>query len=660
MPCRQMTVMYPRKMKSVDFLLLNVSNYSTNPIFPYAFIQVSALARKNNLSVGRLDLFGLKPAAWGKKLKDAIHHYNPRMIGVTLRQVDSLAEWEYLANDKHYLPARDTRILVEKVRAFTKVPIVVGGFGFTTYAQDLMPYLKPDFGITGEPDHFFEKFEQILKRQNLNQVNNLIYSSSNNEFVFNKRVFYGPLDEPEYNDETADELIKFYKDLDPICVPVEVMRGCPMRCYFCSEPSVKGLKLNRRSLDVVMKDVEFLAKNKGIRKFWFVASELNVTGPQLALDIADRMTAMRESSGIKDIQWFGYLLPKITEKHIIQTLAESGHQWSWNEVQSLCEKNLKETKVPYKVDEALGFYKQVMSQVMASTGGRAPLNFFLGNAFSNPETIVNTLIKIEENQLQGKIGRSTMVPGTRVFPARIESLPPGPRVFTHYSDGEKQLKSSSIIHPTFFSPPKIDSVLGGTLEIIQFFNYVSGTFVTHELIGVGSPSLRRQLKNSLSPKSFYNLLKKSKFSLENKWPHKISEQTQIDVGFVLADIQKRRGRGPTPKMICEIFGNKRFTRFDREKLFCLVWIVLTSNLSEKWARVQSSLSLEPYTNSNIFGSFKWTRGILKKFPSENLLIKNLTHSLGIQPDDIEVSLLKLLLRVNNVNFKSSYRAILIS
>ena len=51
-------------MSQVDFLLLNASNYQKRPIFPYAFVQLSAIARRHNISVKRLDLINTEKDRW--------------------------------------------------------------------------------------------------------------------------------------------------------------------------------------------------------------------------------------------------------------------------------------------------------------------------------------------------------------------------------------------------------------------------------------------------------------------------------------------------------------------------------------------------------------------------------------------------------------------
>src|ERR1019366_8897069 len=119
-----------------DLLLLNASNLPTVPIFPYPFVQVSAIARRFGLKVARFDFLNAPMGRWQSLLAELINRHRPRMVGVHLRQRDSVVASHYLppperAPSTYYLPVDETRDLVRMVRTLTDVPVIVGGFGFT-------------------------------------------------------------------------------------------------------------------------------------------------------------------------------------------------------------------------------------------------------------------------------------------------------------------------------------------------------------------------------------------------------------------------------------------------------------------------------------------------------------------------------------------------
>jgi hypothetical protein len=100
-----------------DLLLLNASNLPTVPIFPYAFVQVSAIARRFGLNVARFDFLNAhRMPRWQSLLAELIRTVIVRawwacICGSATRSSAS----DYLpppdARSQHVLPAggRDPR-----------------------------------------------------------------------------------------------------------------------------------------------------------------------------------------------------------------------------------------------------------------------------------------------------------------------------------------------------------------------------------------------------------------------------------------------------------------------------------------------------------------------------------------------------------------------
>jgi hypothetical protein len=85
---------------------------------------------------------------------------------------------------------------------------------------------------------------------------------------------------------------------------------------------VKGRQERVRDLDVVMADVEFLAR-QGIAKFWLICSEINIHKNDLILSVAERMSKLREQYGTH-LRWNAYLLPREYSREDIATVVNSG------------------------------------------------------------------------------------------------------------------------------------------------------------------------------------------------------------------------------------------------------------------------------------------------------------------------------------------------
>ncbi|MFZ2220407.1 MAG: hypothetical protein WAV85_17245 [Rhodoferax sp.] len=474
----------------VDFLLINAGNYEANLIYPYAFVQVRAIAKVHGLDYACHDLFGLNAEETKQRLEFLISKYNPKMVGLHIRQADSIFLKDYTSlqfGSNGYFPLNNAKFVIQNLRSLTSAPIVIGGFGFTTYLEPVLRYLGADFGISGEPDDLFEKFDLALSG-GYDKIRNAVWIK-NGSFEQTERYFFPPLPTPEYDDEVLDEMERFYSRTTLYgkgqpTVAVELARGCPFSCYFCSEPNVKGREVRQRNLDVVMTDVEFLV-SRGIRRFWLVCSELNIGNNNLALAVADRFQSLNKQHSTQRITWQAYHLPRWLTREDIQKLYDSGFDGGWNDFPSLDDENLVKCRVPYRSDD-VAFHLTAKSEIhnFGPNGTPPYLSLFLGNAYATPKTISATLQRLHSAGLGERYPTAEVGVATRLFPFHLTGkYPPPPGTFEAFSmlpDGTK--KSSDIIFPTFFYAPAIRKEFATDQDLAEFMEYLSDTLLSNHYV----------------------------------------------------------------------------------------------------------------------------------------------------------------------------------
>lgn len=464
---------------TTDLLLLNATNYRPNLIFPYAFVQVRAIARAHGLSVQSRDLFGHSESARAHYLSAAIERLRPRAVGFHVRQCDSLVLSDYVSKaPRPYYPLAATREAIRQVRQLHSGPVVLGGFGFSTHPQGVLRYLEADLGVSGEPDAFFADFERALRGAD---VDNVIREAGQS----GRRKSFGPLDDREYDDEVVDQLERFYGRSvlygpRPPTVAVELARGCPFRCSFCAEPAVKGRRARHRDLDAVFGDIEFLLQ-RGIGSFWLVCSELNHGSSELGLQVAERFIALRERYPGRPVTWRAYVLPRWLSNADTEILRRSGFSGGWNDFPSLDDKNLSDTRVPYRTRHIHEHLEQTLAMHRLDVGpGSASFGAFLGNEHSSPASIVRTFDYFDEH-FYGKFASSQIGAGTRLLAtmdrSTLDALQPNATSFVP----EGALAEVDITHPTYALPTAVTDCLGVGLEAAQeFFEYARVTFLSRE------------------------------------------------------------------------------------------------------------------------------------------------------------------------------------
>lgn len=479
-----------------DMLLINASNYPALPIYPYAFIQVSAIAARHGLTVRRLDLLGQDRSAWPELIGTAVARFQPRAVGLHLRQADSLFIWDYAertvpgapaTSPSGYFPVDATQHAAEIVRSVTDAPLFLGGFGFTTHARAVLDRLGPDFGILGEPDQLFARFDQVLDRDGLDQVANLAFRGEDGRYRINPRVHFGPADHPEYTETLLADLLAFYGEdglssPDGPYVPVEIMRGCPYRCYFCTEPMVKGRQYRSRDLEAAMTDIRFLA-DRGITRIWLVCSEINIGGNELLFELARRMRELNQDRE-RPVAWSSYLLPNPElAPDRIRWLLESEFVPGWNQFMSYEDNNLKASRVPYRSRHAIASQLDWAREEEAFNRDRAiasrprRLDMFLGNSYADAATVATTLARADEAGLPEYFDRALITRATRVFD--VGEGPIGGSADSAFSISPAgPLAQVDLLYPTFSYPQQIVAVLGDNEAADEFFAYVEDTFLS--------------------------------------------------------------------------------------------------------------------------------------------------------------------------------------
>lgn len=628
-----------------DLLLLNATNLPWRPIFPYAFVQVSALGRRAGLDVRTLDLLGVPRDRWQPLLASVIEQQRPRMIGLHIRQGDSVFLDDYYAPAsgprtlRNYFPVDDNRALVSVLRGLTDAPIIAGGIGFTTHARRMFEHLELDFAAQGDPDDVIANFENLLARRDLASVKSLMYREAG-ELRINPRGYYAPFDGREYTDAIVDELIRFYGHsvlfgADPPTVPVEIMRGCPFACFFCTEPFVKGKNFRYRDLDAVEADLEFLVARQ-IRRFWLVCSELDIQGTKFAMQLAERIVRLRERTGGAPIEWSAYALPRLEEEEL-RVLQRAGYVGALNDVLSLDDNNLRRARVPYRSKQAVAFLKAVTkldredaaasanaasaeSKIRAGLTQRTPkelaatIGLFLGNAYADADTIRNTLRRIEDEGLRESYRAGVPFPATRVFAPDdqpiCDTVARGLR--TYGRDGTE--REHDTLWPTFYYPAFLVDKLGSPDAVIEFMRYVGDTFMS---------TGHRTRKD---------------------WAWFLSRHSSVDELAALADSARLAvDRARLRELFAPVPAQKAAANTQAAELLEKLWAVLAVQLR----RVRDTLGLE-----DGWSEYRVIECLSARFASREQLFD------ALQPDPTERLYLEWLLYVNNVVLRPEYRDLL--
>ncbi len=641
----------------VDLLLLNASNMSSRPVYPYAFVQVTAVARRFGVRVARFDFVGIPKARWRASLAGLLRRHRPRMIGLHLRQADTVVAADYLPPPegdptKYYLPVEETRDLLKTIRALTDVPIVVGGFAYSAQPLRTAEMLGVDFGVQGEPDGFFERFEDVLARRRLDHIPNLIWRQGRG-FRANPRVFYPPHPGPEYDETIIAELLRFYGKKPPQSVPVEFARGCPFRCHFCNEPQVKGRQLRLRPWSAIEHDLLLLERH-GLRRVWMVCSEINAR-PTAALELARRMAALNEKrKPVQRFVWCSYNLPTMRPAHLRFMLA-AGFEAGWNDFPSFEDGNLARCRVPFRSKTALAYYRAYLDWADAQPTppkDRQTFFVFLGNAHSDDHTIRTTLRRVNRLGLPARHEKAEVGPATRVF--EIDGkLSCGERKILR-SFGRKGLQAFDHVSPTFFYPPKLVRHLGSPQAVREFLGYLASTFL--------STGYQRNrpwtafLRESISPAGLLRLVQNAKSAGPRERP-----PIEADEAVLARRIERTLARlwaKPSAQALRRLFHPDRERKLYDHVAHALL-VQLLSPHSRRWKPMLRFLGIPPHREGfHSLSPYALAEILYRRYDSNQELLADVSRAHGFAPDGLDQLALRFLLFQGDIRIRPEYRKLL--
>jgi len=272
-------------------MLTLINANSMRPLVaPIGLDYVAGAARAAGVEADVLDLALAADAA--AALRRHFESAKPRLVGITFRNASDCfwpsAEW--------FVPALAD--LVRTVRTLTDAPIVLGGVGFSIFAERTMERTGADFGIRGDGEQAIVALaRQVAGRRRFDAAAGLIWRSGG-RLISNPPAWDEPLAVPTARD-AIDNAVYFRLGGQG---SVETKRGCDRACAYCADPIAKGPRVRRRDPAAVADEVAALHR-QGVDVLHLADSEFNVPRDH-AMAVCEEL--IRRSLGDR-VRWYTYM-----------------------------------------------------------------------------------------------------------------------------------------------------------------------------------------------------------------------------------------------------------------------------------------------------------------------------------------------------------------
>lgn len=387
------------------------------PVHPIGLDYVAgALAPAHQVRI--LDLCPLEEGEVETALAAAVREHTPGAVGISLRNVDSLD-----AVSLHAF-VRDSRRVLEILRASTGAPLVLGGAGYTIFPAELLEVLAADWGVVGEGERARALFDALEARTDPTGLPGVLGRGQRvpppAPLAPDQRAVRAPA--------TGNPSLGFYLARGGM-LGIQTQRGCRLRCVYCTYPHIEGHTLRPFEPEAVLAEARML-EEAGAR-FLVVTDSVFNGSPEHALSVAE---AFRRG-GLR-LPWGGFFAPTPPPPGFYERMREAGCTHAEFGTESLSDTVLPRLRKPFRRRDALG------AHAAARAAGIHVAHFMaLGGPGETAATLEETLDGCEE--LDGVplffFCGLRIYPGTELWEVAVREGQVG--------------RDQNLLEPVFYQPP---------------------------------------------------------------------------------------------------------------------------------------------------------------------------------------------------------------
>ncbi len=287
-------------------LLISVNNEKIPyPSAPIGAAYVATALRNKNHNVRILDLCFVEddhPA-----IAESFKSLTPDIVGISIRNVDNLTYNQSI----FYMPR--VRRIVDLIKKYVSLPLIVGGSGFSIFPEEVLRYLDVNTGIIGEGENAFALLlDAINKNDDISSIPNLCYIKDGKYYSNGKsHVQFHILPDRSFLDN------KKYLELSGMA-NIQSKRGCAFKCSYCTYPNIDGNIMRLREPTDVVRELKEMKTEYDIDHVFFVDDIFNFP-EEHAVTICEEII----KNNLK-INWTCFAIPKGMTTSLARLMKKAG------------------------------------------------------------------------------------------------------------------------------------------------------------------------------------------------------------------------------------------------------------------------------------------------------------------------------------------------
>ncbi len=401
-------------------------------VAPIGLDYVGAAVRGAGIEVALVDLALAEDP--GAALAAHFAATSPRLVGVTIRNVDDC----FWPSGAYFVP--EIAATIDRLRTLTDAPIVVGGVGYSIFAEAVLERTGADFGVRGDGEGALVALYRHLDggRRRLDRVPGLLWHADGGVRA-NDPAYPNPPRVP--TDRNLVDHAAYFRLGGQGAV--ETKRGCPRTCAYCADFLAKGRAARLRPPEDVAEEMACLA-SRGIDVLHLADAEFNVPIAH-ARAVCD---ALIDRGLGERVRWYAYLATVPFDEDLAERMRRAGcvgMNFTGDSAAPAMLRAYGQPHAPADLAENVRLGRENGLAVM--------IDLLLGGPGETPETVGETIrfLKAVGPDAVGAPLGLRLYPGTAMA-ARVAaegSLETNPGLCRHY-DGPVDLT-----RPTFYIAPAL-------------------------------------------------------------------------------------------------------------------------------------------------------------------------------------------------------------
>ena len=397
------------------------------PVFPLGLAYIAKILREEGRSIEVIDLcFSQDVSA---DLKSTLEHFQPNLIGISLRNLDNLTYPTSIS----YLKGVEEVIGI--CRQFTSSRLVIGGSGYSLAPKELLHHLDADFGVVGEGEEIFLELARSLEKGDPISPSPCLLVKAK---PFPPSIEGARILSVRSPDRSLFQTRRYLEEGG--MGNIQTKRGCPFSCIYCTYPLLEGKKVRLRRADDVVEEIQHLVE-EGVDYLYFVDDIFNYP-PSYAETLCEEMIRRKVH-----VKWSAFVNPSFLNETLLQRMKEAGCDGIEFGTDSGSPRMLESYQKSFTQEDIIQSSK-ICSKLMVNQ-----CHYLLfGGPGEDEETIEESFHLMDQLKPTAVIAML----GIRIYPGtELERISRSQGIIP---------QDANLIYPYFYISPKLEGRLG---EIIQ-------------------------------------------------------------------------------------------------------------------------------------------------------------------------------------------------